>query len=87
MTHTPHEIAEEFPDYAQAIHELKMSDQHFANLVDQYHDLNREIHRMETEVQPVTTLTEEEARKKRVALKDEIAAYLRNHAESGGQQG
>ena len=86
MTHTPHEIAEEFPDYKDTIHELKLSDQYFANLVDEYHDLNRQIHRMETEVEPVTTLTEEEARKRRVALKDEIANYLRNHAGSGGGQ-
>jgi len=84
MTHTPHEIAEEFPEYTQAIHDLKMSDTYFANLVEAYHDLNRQIHRMETEVEPVTTLTEEEARKRRVALKDEIANYLRNYTASGG---
>jgi len=32
MTHTPHELAEEFPDHAQKIHELKVSDAHFARL-------------------------------------------------------
>jgi hypothetical protein len=81
MTHTPHELAEEFPEHVQTIHDLKVSDAHFARLADEYHDLNRQIHRMETEVEPVTNLTEEEARKKRVALKDEIAAYLREKAQ------
>lgn len=77
MTHTPHELADEFPEHAQKIHDLKMNDAHFAKLADAYHDLNREIHRMETEVEPVSTMTEEEARKRRLQLKDEIATYLR----------
>jgi uncharacterized protein YdcH (DUF465 family) len=76
MSHTPHELAEEFPEHTDRISELKQSDAHFAELVDEYHEINRTIHRMETEVEPVTTPTEEDARKKRLALKDEIAAYL-----------
>jgi hypothetical protein len=76
MSHTPHELTEEFPEQAEHIHELKQSDAHFAELVDEYHEVNRSIHRMETEVEPVATHTEEDARKKRVALKDRIAAYL-----------
>ena len=76
MTHTPHELAEEFPEHAERIHTLKQNNSHFAKLVDEYHEINRQIHRMETEVEPVATHTEEEARKRRVALKDQIASYL-----------
>ena len=76
MSHTPHELAEEFPEQGERIHNLKQSDAHFAELVDEYHEINRAIHRMETEVEPVATHTEEDARKKRLALKDKIAAYL-----------
>lgn len=76
MSHTPHELSEEFPEHAEHIHKLKESDAHFSELVDQYHEVNRTIHRMETEVEPVATHTEEEARKERLALKDKIAAYL-----------
>lgn len=78
MAHTPHELADEFPEHFERIHELKINDAHFAKLTDEYHEINREIHRMETEVEPVATHTEEEARKKRLALKDEIATYLEN---------
>lgn len=78
MSHTPHELAEDFPEYAERIHDLKQSDAHFAKLMDEYHKVNREVHRMETEVEPVATHTEEEARKRRVALKDDIAAYLKS---------
>lgn len=76
MSHTPHELAEEFPEHAERIHDLKQSDAHFAKLAEDYHELNRQIHRMETEVEPVATHIEENARKERVALKDTIAAYL-----------
>lgn len=76
MTHTPHELAEDFPEYADKIHELKMNDTHFARLADEYHKVNREVHRMETGVEPASQEREEELRKVRVRLKDEIAAFL-----------
>lgn len=76
MTHTPHELAEEFPDQAARISELKQSDAHFAKLADEYHELNRAVHRAETNVEPVEELAEVEMRKKRAALKDEIWAML-----------
>lgn len=80
MTHTPHELAEEFPEHAETIHRLKMTDSHFSRLVDAYHEVNREVHRMETEVEPVTSDTEKHVRERRVHLKDQIADYLRTHA-------
>lgn len=76
MTHTPHELAEEFPEYAELIHTLKSSDAHFAKLADAYHEVNRDIHRLETRVEAASEEHEEELRKKRVALKDEIATLL-----------
>lgn len=76
MTHTPHELAEEFPDYKERIHALKSTDQHFARLAEEYHEINRTIHRSETGVEPLADLTEEEFRKRRLHLKDEIAAML-----------
>ena len=82
MSHTPHELADDFPEHAERIHELKQSDAHFAELVDEYHDVNRTVHRMETEVEPVATHTEEDVRKKRVELKDKIAAYLNSSGAS-----
>ena len=45
MSHVPHEIAEEFPEFKDKIHELKTSDGHFSRRFDEYHDINREIHR------------------------------------------
>ncbi|MCC5989212.1 MAG: DUF465 domain-containing protein [Pararhodobacter sp.] len=77
MTHTPHELAADFPDQADRIHEMKISDRHFARLADEYHDLNRTIHRAETGVEPVSEEHERVMRHRRVVLKDEIARMLR----------
>jgi uncharacterized protein YdcH (DUF465 family) len=76
MSHTPHELHDEFPDLADKIGELKQSDAHFARLAEQYHDINRQIHGAETLVNPVEELTEVEMRKKRAHLKDEIYRIL-----------
>ena len=76
MSHVPHELAEEFPDQIDKLHDLKMGNAHFANLSEQYHVLNREILRIETGVEPASDTRESELRKKRVVLKDEIAALI-----------
>ena len=77
MSNTPHELAEEFPEEAGKIHALKASNAHFAKLADEYHELNREIHRIETDVEPVSDEHQTDLRKKRMALKDEIYAMLK----------
>ena len=48
----------------------------FARLADEYHAINRDVHRAETGVEPVDSLVETEMRKKRAFLKDEIARML-----------
>ena len=76
MSHTPHELHEEFPDKLDAISSLKQSDAHFAKLADEYHEINRAVHRAETNVQPIESLAEVDLRKQRAALKDQIWGYL-----------
>lgn len=76
MAHTPHELHEEFPELVEKISQLKQSDAHFAKLHDEYHEVNRAVHRAETNVEPMDQFAEEDLRKKRGALKDEIYALL-----------
>lgn len=76
MSHTPHELAAEFPQDAAIIHKLKMDDAHFAKLADAYHELNREIHRIESEVEAASDERTETLKKQRLALADEIGAIL-----------
>lgn len=77
MTHTPHELAEEFPEHTDLMHKLKTEDSHFAKLADDYHEVNRDIHRAETEVEPTSDEHLEEMKAKRVRLKDEIYGLLK----------
>ena len=76
MSHTPHELAEEFPEHADKIHGLKTSDAHFAKMAEVYHTLNRAVHRAETDVEPTSDDVITDMRKERLQLKDKIAAYL-----------
>ncbi|MGR3759829.1 YdcH family protein [Roseobacteraceae bacterium NS-SX3] len=76
MSHTPHELTEEFPDKAELISRLKQTDAHFAKLAEEYHDVNRAVHRAETNVEPMDELAEVDLRKRRAALKDQIWGVL-----------
>ncbi len=57
MTHVPHGLHEEFPGSAAAISKLRIGDAHFARLADTYEHVNREIHRIESEVEPASDET------------------------------
>jgi uncharacterized protein len=71
-----HNLIHEFPQLKARIHELKISDAHFRRLFDEYHELTREIEKMEDEVTPVATHTEEDAKLRRIYLKDELYRQL-----------
>ncbi|MCC2100223.1 MAG: DUF465 domain-containing protein, partial [Hyphomicrobiales bacterium] len=49
---------------------------HFARIADRYNELNRTLHRMDTNVEPADNFTIESLKKERLKLKDEIAGYL-----------
>ncbi|ABS69116.1 YdcH family protein [Xanthobacter versatilis] len=76
MSHTPHELAADFPEYAEKIQALKLSDAHFAKLSEAYHEVNRQVHRAETDVEPTGDAEIEALRRERVRLKDELFAIL-----------
>jgi uncharacterized protein YdcH (DUF465 family) len=76
MSHTPHELIAEFPEHAFKITALKTTDPHFARLYEEYHDVNRAIHRAETNIEPTDDIRLEIMRKERVKLKDAVYAVL-----------
>ncbi|MBP9952774.1 MAG: DUF465 domain-containing protein [Cypionkella sp.] len=77
MSHTPHALAEEFPDHVQKISALKEHDTYFARLVEDYDAVNEKVHRSEVRLDLITEEDEEHLRKKRAALKDHIWARLK----------
>lgn len=80
MSHVPHGLHEEFPLSASAISRLRIGDAHFARIAESYETVNREIHRIESDVEPASDAALEDLKKKRLKLKDEIAAMLRSAA-------
>jgi uncharacterized protein YdcH (DUF465 family) len=71
-----HDLIHEFPELKERIHSLKVSDSNFRELFDEYHKLTRSIEKMEDEVTPVASHTEEEAKVRRLHLKDELYRRL-----------
>lgn len=76
MTIEHHDLVHEFPQLRDQIHELKIGNRHFRKLFDEYHELTSDIENMETEAKAVSTQTEEEAKMRRVHLKDELYKML-----------
>ncbi|MBL8501487.1 MAG: DUF465 domain-containing protein [Nitrosomonas sp.] len=73
-----HDLHHEFPEYYDRIHELKTNNSHFARLFGEYHDLNREILRIEEGVENTTDEYLEELKKKRLLYKDKLYGMIAN---------
>ncbi len=76
MTVEPHDLAHEFPEYKAQIHELKLGNAHFSKLFEAYHATNKEIHRIEVNIETTSDEYLEGLKKQRLALKDEIFGIL-----------
>ncbi len=55
MTIEHHELAQEFPEHKESIHELKMNNRHFKKLFDEYHLVDRHIYPMEIKMQDLVS--------------------------------
>lgn len=73
-----HELTKEFPELKDKIHDLKLSNAHFAKLFEEYHLLDRDILRIEQELEPASDVRAEDLKKKRHALKDTLYQMLQN---------
>ena len=80
MFHEKHDLHHEFPEYKEAIHELKISDNHFARLFKEYHELDHEVLRIEQGVENTSDVYLEQQKKQRLHLKDTLFAMLKKHS-------
>jgi uncharacterized protein YdcH (DUF465 family) len=78
MSIEKHDLHHEFPEYGDAIHALKVSDSHFAALFDQYHDIDREVRRIEAGIENTSDAYLEQRKKERLHLKDALYERLRS---------
>ena len=75
--HTPNELTAIFKRDRDLLTRLKAEDAHYARLADQYHEVNREVHRIEAETEAASDDRTETLKKQRLALLDEISAIVR----------
>ena len=76
MSHVPNGLHHEYPEYVHLIQDLKSKDAHFHKLMSLYDDLNHDIHRVETNIEPRSDFELEGMKKQRLALRDEISGYF-----------
>jgi uncharacterized protein YdcH (DUF465 family) len=77
MSLEKHDLAHEFPEYKESIHNLKISDNHFKKLSKEYHEIDHEIRNIELEIQPEPDDYLTSLKKKRLNLKDQIHVMLK----------
>jgi uncharacterized protein YdcH (DUF465 family) len=67
-----HTLLHDFPEHHHTIRHLKMHDNHFVHLSEQYHDITSELHTLEQDNAPVADEYIESLKMRRVQLKDQL---------------
>jgi len=71
-----HDLSHEFPEFKEEIHRLKLEDGHFRRLFQEYGELDKEICRIEEDIELTSEQELEALKKKRVHLKDTLYGLL-----------
>lgn len=71
-----HDLLHEFPEFQDKIHLLKTYDSHFRELFDHYHEIEHEIHRINTGEETVTDEHTHLLKAKLLFIKDELNTIL-----------
>jgi uncharacterized protein YdcH (DUF465 family) len=77
MLNEKHDLIHELPEHRETIHNLKMTDDRFAHFFEQYHEVDHEIHRIETGVENTSDDYLEEKKKQRLNLKDNLLRMIK----------
>ena len=70
------DLSQEFPEFKDKIHEMKMADAHFRRQFEEYNDLCQAIYRAEQRIDLLSEDAEEALRKQRLSLKDKLYVTL-----------
>ena len=71
-----HDLLHEFPEFKEKIHLLKVEDNHFRKLFDEYHELQNRIYNINAGIEVVMDEYGHELKAKLLFLKDTIYNYL-----------
>ncbi len=78
MPITHHPLIEEFPEYKDTLHKLKLENAHFRRLAHEYEGIDKSIFRAEQGIEIVNDEYLESIKKERLHLKDLIYSMLRS---------
>ena len=73
-----HGLVQEFPEHKDKIHELKTSDPEFAKLFNKYEEIDKEIYRIEMQIENTSDEYLENLKIRRVQLKDQLYDMLKH---------
>jgi len=78
-----HPLVRDFPHFKELIHQLKLHDHHFAQLLVDYEAVDKEVLRIETAAEARGDVFTEQLKKQRAQLKDRLYACLQEAAVNG----
>lgn len=73
-----HSLAQDLPEFRQAIHDLKKHNSHFSRLLGKYETLDKNIVRVEQGLEYLPDLELDALKLERVQLKDNLVNLLKN---------
>lgn len=73
-----HDLPHELPEHIQRIHELKERNPEFSKLFNEYHSVDREVRRIEQNLETVSDTYAEDLKKRRLMLKDRLYAMIQD---------
>ena len=71
-----HDLAHEFPEYLEKMHELKTNDAHFAKLFARYDESDHAIKKYELGHEAISSEALEGLKKERLNIKDQVYKML-----------
>ena len=71
-----HPLVHEFEEYRAQIHQLKVEDSEFHDLMKRYDEIDKEIYRIEQDIEPASDVYLEVLKKKRIFFRDKIYDML-----------
>ncbi len=73
-----HDLLHELPEYQDRIHQLKLENAHFKKVFDEYHELEHEIHRINTGIETVTDEQLHQLKANLLFMKDELVSIIKS---------
>ena len=77
-----HPLIKEYPQHRELIHRLKCEDDEFRLLFDEYHQVDREIFRIDQEIEPAADARSGQLKRRRLFLEDRLLRLLREASPS-----